>query len=48
MQETPDEHLWAILHVFVDMTKHLYGYWAVESINTKRAALEEIQPFIET
>lgn len=34
--------------MFVDVTGHLYGYWTVEPMNTKRAALDEIQTLVET
>jgi ankyrin repeat protein len=43
-----DEDFLAILGDFTSKTKHLYGYWTVESMNTRRAALEEIQTLVET
>lgn len=48
LREAPDESFWAVLDGFVGETEHLYGYWTVEPMDDRRAALAEIQRLVET
>ncbi|KIL85180.1 ankyrin repeat protein [Fusarium avenaceum] len=48
LRGAPDESFWAVLHGFVGETEHLYGYWTVEPMDDRRAALAEIQTLVET
>ncbi|QPC62822.1 hypothetical protein HYE67_005053 [Fusarium culmorum] len=47
LRTASDEDFLSVLHDFASDTEHLFGYWTVESVDDRRAAIESIQALVE-